>query len=272
MPHEDEHSPPSKPALQDRYEEVYRDAETIVYAHTTYHEVEAIDYDSITTEDEAAVDNLFSEREQRLLINPLYENQWTDRNFLASANVGIFYAIDAPPIVPDMFLSFDVTVPEGWYKKKEDRAYFLWKFGKAPELVVEVISNKKGREADEKKAIYARIGVSYYVLIDPYYELSDTYIRVFRLKGGHYEPFSAEHNYMPEIRLGIRMWEGIFERHEAPWARWCSKEGEVLKTGAENTEALSKELEREKAEKEAANQRAEKLLAQLRKLGLEPEE
>jgi Uma2 family endonuclease len=41
-----------------------------------------------------------------------------------------------------MFLSLDVqAAKEIW--KKENRSYFIWKFGKPPDVVVEVVSDKK---------------------------------------------------------------------------------------------------------------------------------
>jgi hypothetical protein len=137
-----------------------------------------------------------------------------------------------------MFLSFDVVAPTEWFEKK-NRCYFVWLFEKAPEIVVEVVSNKVGGENEGKMEIYARMGVLYYVLIDPYLYLYKQRLNVFRLEGKTYQAFETDNLYMPEIDLGIKIWQGLFEKHEAPWARWCSKEGNVLKTGAERTFELS---------------------------------
>ncbi|MCU0444881.1 MAG: hypothetical protein MUE85_08170, partial [Microscillaceae bacterium] len=71
----------------------------------------------------------------------------------------------------------------------------------------------------------------------------------------------------------------------APWARWCSKEGNVLKTGAERTFELSaqnselsnqnselaEQLAKEQQEKAKEQERVEKLMAQLAALGLKPD-
>jgi Uma2 family endonuclease len=89
------------------------------------------------------VDNLFSEVQQRLYIDPLHANQWTNRSFMACSNVGIYYESNMPAVVPDMFLSFDVTKPKTWEKKK-NKCYFLWLMKKPPELVIEMVSNKIG--------------------------------------------------------------------------------------------------------------------------------
>ena len=85
------------------------------------------DIQCLITEDDTPVDNLPSEKQQRLLTEPLY-SAWTGpgagRTFLAAANVGIFALARNPAIVPDMFLSLDVQVAEDWWRK-EHRSYFL---------------------------------------------------------------------------------------------------------------------------------------------------
>ena len=104
------------------------------------------DIQSLITEDETPVDNLPSEKQQRLLTEPLYSS-WTGpgegRTFLAAANVGVFVQVRNPAIVPDMFLSLDVEVAEDWWRK-EHRSYFVWEFGKPPDLVLEIVSNTEG--------------------------------------------------------------------------------------------------------------------------------
>lgn len=104
----------------------------------------SLDIQDLITEDDTPVDNLLSEKQQRLLTEPLYSS-WTGpgegRPFLAAANVGIVYQIHNPAIVPDMFLSLDVQVADDWWQKAH-RSYFLWEFGKPPELALEIVSNR----------------------------------------------------------------------------------------------------------------------------------
>jgi hypothetical protein len=45
--------------------------------------------DHIVTEDDTPVDNMFSEKQQRLLTEPLYSSWDAGRPFLATANVGL---------------------------------------------------------------------------------------------------------------------------------------------------------------------------------------
>jgi hypothetical protein len=105
------------------------------------------DIQDLITEDETPVDNLPSEKRQRLLTEPLYSARagpGAGRPFLAAANVGIFYQTRHPAIVPDMFLSLDVQVADDWWQK-EQRSYFLWEFGKPPELVKEQAEQERQR-------------------------------------------------------------------------------------------------------------------------------
>lgn len=86
---------------------------------------------------------------------------------------------------------------------------------------------------------------------------------------------------MPEFTIntqGLCLWEGAYEGKRDVWLRWCDTTGNVIPTGAEpaeqerlraEQECLRAELEREA--KETALQRAERLAAQLRALGVEPE-
>jgi hypothetical protein len=55
-------------------------------------------------------------------------------------NVGIFAQARNPALVPDMFLSLDVELAADRWRKKH-RSYFLWEFGKQPELDVHFISS-----------------------------------------------------------------------------------------------------------------------------------
>jgi Uma2 family endonuclease len=229
-----------------------------VYAHTVYYEIEKIDYDNLVTEDDTPVDNLFSETQQRLYIDPLRSNEWTDRDFMACSNVAIYYKSNVAPVVPDMFLSLDVRKPDSWFEKK-NRCYFLWLMKKPPELVVEIVSNKEGNENTTKFDIYAKIGVQYYIIHDPYHELFAQDLNFFELINGQYEPIENldSHLYLPAVSLGLKIWNGIFEDAEAPFARWCNKEGEFLLTGAERSLVEAKRADEAEAKAKEEAERAQ---------------
>lgn len=64
--------------------------------------------DGLVTEEDSPLDILPSDKQQRLLIDPLYST-WSGpgkgRAFLAAANVGLFYAVQKPPLIPDVLLT-----------------------------------------------------------------------------------------------------------------------------------------------------------------------
>ncbi len=223
----------------------------------------------LITEADTPVDNPFSEKQQRLLTETLYtgwapppdeEHPQGGRVFWAAANVGLFPVVKNPAIVPDVFLSLDVAVPENWHKTK---SYFFWEFGKAPEVVIEIVSNTKGGELSGKKYDYARLGVLYYVVFDPQNLLKEGVLQVFELHKRKYRKLKSA--YLPEVGLGLTLWRGTYETKEDTYLRWRDQDGNLLPTGAE---AAAREAER--AEREA--ERAEKLAAKLRELGVNPDQ
>jgi Uma2 family endonuclease len=234
----------------------------------------------LVTEDDTPVDNVFSEKQQRLLTEPLYSSPgWAalDRKYIALANVGLFYAIRQPPYVPDMLLSLDVELPADLWPKSH-RSYFVWEYGKPPEVVVEVVSNEEGRERTDKLSGYARIGVRYYVIYDPQRMLHEEPLSGFQLDAMVYRPM-AEPLWLPGVDLGLRLWDGRYEDHEGTWLRWTDATGSPILTGAERAEQehLRAEQEHVRAEQEhlRAEQerlRADRLAEQLRSLGATPAE
>ncbi len=233
---------------------------------------EAPDLEDVVTEDQAPVDNLFSEKEQRLLTETLYSS-WAgpgeDRLFLASSNVGIFDQVKKPPVVPDVFLSLDVQVAQDWMKK-EHRSYFLWEFGKCPELVLEIVSNREGEEEGEKKRRYARMRVLYYVIHDPLRQIASELLTIYRLEGSRY--VRQNEARFPDMGLGLTLWDGVFEGKRATWLRWVDERGVLIPTGRERAdqERERADKERERADKE--RERADQLADLLRRSGIDPDQ
>jgi Uma2 family endonuclease len=210
-------------------------------------EIAEPDLNHLITEDDTPVDNLFSEKQQRLLIEVLYSSWLAKQPFLAATNVAIYSSPRRPAIVPDMFLSLDVQVAEDWWAKQH-RSYFLWEFGKPPEVVVEIVSNAKGQENDQKLRDYARLGVLYYVIYDPQRLLQPQVLQLHELHVGEYLPKTEAR--LENVGLSLSLWDGLFEGKQSQWLRWATLDGALIPTGAE---------------------RAERLAAQLRALGIEPE-
>lgn len=220
--------------------------------------------EQLVTEDDEPVDSIYSEKQQRLLTESLYAG-WTgpgnERPFIALANVGLFYNINQPPYVPDALLSLDVRLPDDIWTKGH-RCYFTWLYGKPPEVVVEIVSNRIGGEEGRKLRDYARIGIDYYVILDPERHLSRDLARVFeRCASGSYQRLPSPF-WFPKVGLGVKLWEGVYEDRRDCWLRWVDAQGWLIPTGAERAEQ-----ERTIAQQE--RQRADRLAAKLRELGID---
>ncbi len=253
-------------------------------------------YEQVVTEDDLPVDNLFSAKQQTLLKRSLYTS-WTPpagkhqlpgqkRSFLADSDIGVFFAIDRPPRAPDFFLSLDVQPRADWYEKR-NRSYFVWEFGKPPDVVVEIVSNTEGGELDRKLDDYEEMSVRYYVVYDPQRklkELEGQVLQVYELSGMYYRP--RDDARLPDLGLSLTFWQGVFEDKEDTWLRWCDDQGVVIPTGeeraAQEAERANRETERadhevaarRQAEERARNEaeRAARLAEKLRELGIDPDQ
>jgi Uma2 family endonuclease len=234
------------------------------------------DISNLVTEDGQPLENIFIEKQQRLFTEPLYSS-WSppgeNRTFLAASNVGVFIATGAPPLVPDGLLSLDVAAAKD-LTRKENRSYLIWVFGKAPDVAIEVVSDRRGGEDGFTLKGYARIGIPYYVIYDPENYLEQGVLRAFVLHGGAYQPIDPK--WLPNVGLGLVLWHGAFEKHEATWLRWCDREGKVIPTGQERAEQerqradqIQQQLDEQRQRADREHQRAERLAAQLRALGIE---
>ncbi|MBW4659849.1 MAG: Uma2 family endonuclease [Drouetiella hepatica Uher 2000/2452] len=253
------------------------------------------DISHIVTEDDTPVDNFQSEKQQRLLVEPLYSSQAVPPPFIAAANVGLFYGLKLDPIVPDVFLSLEVQMPEDW-SQKQNRSYFVWEFGKMPDVAIEIVSNREGKELGKKQQIYAQIGIPYYVVFDPLKQLQKSdemngeSLKVWALNARRYMELPAPF-WLEEAGVGLTLWEGEFEEQIGTWLRWCDRTGKVVPTGkeravaseakaqeaevkAQEAEAKAQEAEAKAQEAEAKAQEAEakaqRLAERLRAMGIDP--
>jgi Uma2 family endonuclease len=146
--------------------------------------------DELVIEDGKPVDNIYIEKQERLLAEALNINRdnWASgRPFQVFANVGLFFANKQDPLVPDVMLVVDARGGTD-LDLRENRSYFLWVIGKPPDVVIEFVSDRRGREEDFKREQYERIAVPYYVIYDPLDRLHKGPLRAFRNEAGTYVP------------------------------------------------------------------------------------
>ena len=204
------------------------------------------------------------------------------------------YSIDRVFVASDLNLYFDVSHTQ-WYKRPDwfgvvgiDRlyqqqelrkSYVIWQEEVSPFVVVELVS--PGTENEDlgqtvrglaqpptKWQVYEQIlRVPYYIVFDG----ATNNLRAFVLAGDRYEELilTEPRVWMPEIELGLGIWQGAFEGLERSWLRWYDGSGSWIPTPTEQ-ECQQKELAQQQTEQ--VRQRAERLAERLRAMGINPDE
>jgi hypothetical protein len=245
--------------------------ETIAWAEQNDIPLEALpNLDKLVVEDGKPLDSTFAEKQYRLLTEPLYAS-WPGpgegRPFLALANVGLFGQHNRPGLAPDVMLSVDTRLGPG-LSRRENRSYFVWEVGKPPDVIVEVVSDRRGDEEGYKRDQYAFMRVLHYAIFDPQEHLGHGVLRAFELRDGVYRPL--ERPWFPVANLGLALWQGTYEGHEERWLRWCDAAGRLIPTGRERAEQERQRAEQAERERDQERQRREQLEARLRSLGVDP--
>jgi hypothetical protein len=178
----------------------------------------------------------------------------TGRQATVLANQFLYYAQGFPKlrVAPDVMVIFDVA-PGG-----RDN-YKIWEEGQVPSVIFELTSEGT-REQDKifKKTLYEQLGVQEYWLFDPKGEWIEGQLQGYRLRGDLYEPITDGRSEPLQLRL--------------------QPEGELLTFYREDTgekllapEELAQALVQAQSQAEQERQRADRLAAQLRALGVDPE-
>jgi Uma2 family endonuclease len=203
-------------------------------------------------------------------------------------NMAIYFSVEQARA--QNFRAPDFFVVLGAEPRQKRKSWVMWQEGRAPNLVIELLSEKtKHADRGVKKQIYQDVlRVPEYVLFD----VATGEFEAFRLarNGGRsalrYDPAPMDEKdgvktfYSQELGLELTLWEGEFERCWGAWLRWRDPEsGEFLPTPKElaalerrkaKVERERAEVERERAEVE--RERAERLAAKLRALGVNPDD
>ena len=91
-------------------------------------DIEEPDESRLVTEDDTPLDGILTEKQERLLTEPVYTS-WSGplpgedgapRPFAVLANVGLFSTPEEQPVVPDVMLSLDVSIPPALEEKRMD--------------------------------------------------------------------------------------------------------------------------------------------------------
>jgi Uma2 family endonuclease len=150
---------------------------------------------------------------------------------------------------PDFFAV--LGVPKG-----ERKSWVVWEEGKAPDVVIELLSGSTAAtDKNEKKLIYQnQMRVPDYFWYDPF---NPNDWAGFSMSQGIYQPLipNAQNQLVSQsLGLALQRWQGHYKGIDATWLRWATLEGEWLPT-PEEKERQRAEQERQRAEQE--RQRAE---------------
>jgi Uma2 family endonuclease len=209
--------------------------------------------DELPCADDTPVDNELQEIIPSLL-KSILQNLWKERmDWFFGIDMGIYYHPERPPIVPDGFLSLNV---ERFFDEELRLSYLLWEEKVPPILVLEVVSKQRRGEYTTKLDEYAQMGVLYYVIYNPNRKRKPK-LEIYKLVNSEYQ--LQEHNplWMPEIGLGIGNERGNYGGLTRDWLYWYDQNNRRYPT-------LEEQIDLER-------QRAERLAAKLRALGIDPD-
>jgi Uma2 family endonuclease len=224
-----------------------------------YPETSLPDHTQLPESDGTFVKN-WQEHPQSILltdsIQPVLQKLYPDSQYFIGQDLGIYWRITEPPEkgaeAPDWF--YVPNVPPT-LNGKTRRSYVLWQEYISPLIALEFVSGNGSEERDKtpwkgKLWIYEQvIKPAFYGI----YEVNKASIEVYELIGGQYQLLAANergHYSITPMGIELGLWQGEYQNAELPWLRWWDLQGNLLLTGEE---------------------RANRLAAQLRALGIEPE-
>lgn len=124
-------------------------------------------------------------------------------------------------------------------------------------------------QAEEQKVgkfwVYEQaIRVPYYGI----YEVKKAAVEMYHLEDNRYQRMSVNERgryLIPQLGVELGIWQGEYDEMNLPWLRWWDSEGNLLLIGEERAREEHLRAQEEK-------QRADRLEAKLREMGINPDE
>jgi len=146
-----------------------------------------------------------------------------------SGNLLVYYMEDNPKksFAPDVFVVLNIP-------KHKRRIYKIWEEGKAPDVIIEILSDKTWKnDTGKKKALYAQLGVKEYFLYDPLDRFLDKPSKGYWLdKDGEYQPMAldVQPNWISLeshlLRLELRIEDGRLRLYDPETELYLNRLGE----------------------------------------------
>lgn len=228
--------------------------------------------DSLPSDDGIPMETQRHKMQMDLLVDSLYS--WVTKREGGGYVGGNMFVYFSPNQVrnqdyrgPDVFVVLDVPV-------RERKSWVVWEEGKGPDMVIELLSESTTeQDKTTKKLIYQnQLRVPEYVWYNPF---DSEEFAGFELQNGIYTPLPLdEQKRLVSQRLGLALvrWQGTFKGVEAVWLRWSTIEGVLLPTDEEMVRTAQQQAQQEAQRAQQEAQRADHLAAELRKLGIDPDE
>ena len=245
------------------------------------------------------VDNINQPALAAALTESLEVTKMLSQNALTSTNYGICATVNGKMVVkaPDWSYIPSIKVP----REEVIRSYTPQLQGEIPTIVMEFLSNTEGSEYSSKPTyppgkwfFYEQVlQVPNYVIFKP----TEKELELYHLdKSGQYQLQQPDRNgryFITPMNLFLGVWQGTRENRTGYWLRWWDKQGELLLWGAEIADQEKQRADQEKQRADQEKQRAdqerqradqekqradqekqkiERLVAQLKAAGIEPEE
>ena len=213
--------------------------------------------------DDEPVDNINQTSLAAALTESLEINGKLPANTLATTNYGICVTLNQKIVVKAPDWAYIPAIRA--LREEVKRSYTPQLQGDIPVIVMEFLSDTEGGEYSIKPTyppgkwfFYERVlQVPNYVIFTP-----DTgELEVYQLDdSGRYQLRDPDANnlyWIAQMNLFLGQWQGTRENRTGYWLRWWNENGELLLWGSERSRHLE--------------EKAERLAAQLRAAGIEPE-
>jgi len=200
-------------------------------------------------------------------------------NYFTGMDINLYY--DREHLLwhkrPDWFLA--LGVPRLYNGRDLRLSYVVWQENASPFVVVELLS--PGTEAEDLGERSPQPGqppskwqVYEQILRVPYYFLFDRYrseFRGFGLNCSSYRPLDITEQkfWLPELDLGLGVWQGRYQGIERGWLRWYNEQGwiptpeEIAQQERQRADEERQRAEAERQRAETERQRAEQAEAQV---------
>ncbi len=191
-----------------------------------------------------------------LLIDSL-ARAWENRqNFYVGGNMFVYFSPAQEKTHdfkgPDVFVVLDVP------KHPLRKSWVVWQEGKAPDVVIELLSKSTAKEdKGKKKLVYQnQLRVPEYFWYDPF----TSELAGFRLQGGVYrriKPDSKDRLISRRLDLALVRWQGCYMDQETTWLRWTTPGGEILPTSQERERNAQQKADEAQQKADEAQQKVD---------------